>query len=589
MPAVDKVSFPASAGDVEIHGVPLRGIELVWGKTGSGSKVLFQDEEDHATESLKQSDDSEDAKMWLPLWQHLEDTAACARWLWDNRTPISVRQMIASDLGVKDSEARAILELFAVLHDVGKASPGFYTGKYRDTKYVSDRMLSALGLELGSAVSSRHEVEGADTLYALLRERLDRVSDGFETSTHRLLFDKRIRNICGVIAGHHGVLRNTSSEVSYVPSQVTDIYSWDSVRNALVEIYVSESDWKLLSEVVIRGRFTHRSLVLLTGLLVVSDWLASSELFPLFAVDEVPVFDFEKALARRGVSRVDFQKVKPWLLPPRLFDSSQLPTMHDAKWFDSRFGDGEGAFTPRAIQSEVVKIAEGISNDILVVEASTGGGKTYAALAAAEVLMQRSGKSGFFFGMPTMTTSNAVYRKIRPYLDKMLAQTGLVGSSTLTHSKDGLSIEFREARELDSRSYHRSGVMVGEGFYDPTRPRLRMLNSFVVGTVDQSLMAVLKSKYNYLRLLGLASKVVVVDEVHAADSYMVEYLKRLVLWAGVFECPVVLLSATLTDELRDSLVAQYVRGREYSLSLVEDDVFHSINTDNEDDDWEWPE
>ncbi|NED89871.1 hypothetical protein G3I76_58580, partial [Streptomyces sp. SID11233] len=80
---------------------------------------------------------------------------------------------------------------------------------------------------------------------------------------------------------------------------------------------------------------------------------------------------------------------------------------------------------------------------------------------------------------------------------------------------------------------------------------------FAVGTIDQLLMAGLKSRHLALRHLAMVGKVVVIDEVHAYDTYMNAYLDRVLAWLGEYRVPVVVLSATLPARRRAELAAAY--------------------------------
>jgi CRISPR-associated endonuclease/helicase Cas3 len=71
------------------------------------------------------------------------------------------------------------------------------------------------------------------------------------------------------------------------------------------------------------------------------------------------------------------------------------------------------------------------------------------------------------------------------------------------------------------------------------------------------MLGVLQSRFATLRLSGLAGKVLVLDEVHAYDSYMLAIIERLVSWAAAMGTSVVLMSATLPSAMKQRLVRAF--------------------------------
>ena len=60
-------------------------------------------------------------------------------------------------------------------------------------------------------------------------------------------------------------------------------------------------------------------------------------------------------------------------------------------------------------------------------------------------------------------------------------------------------------------------------------------------------------KADDLRLLALTNKVVIIDEFHAYDAYMMEIIKTVLRWLRAMHVPVVILSATLLEDTRKEL------------------------------------
>ena len=218
--------------------------------------------------------------------------------------------------------------------------------------------------------------------------------------------------------------------------------------------------------------------------------------------------------------------------------------------FRDRYG-----FLPNAMQEEIIRAAEeSLSPGIYIIEAQMGQGKTEAALAAAEIFASKWRCDGLFFGLPTQATANGIFPRLECWAEGQTEAAQL--SIRLSHGMATLQKDYRElfhgtASQAEDEN---KGIFVHPWFEGRKQA---LLSTFVVGTVDQLLMAALKQKHVMLRHLGLAGKVVVIDECHAYDAYMNQYLERALEWLGVYKTPVILLSATLPAERRARLIQAY--------------------------------
>ena len=172
-------------------------------------------------------------------------------------------------------------------------------------------------------------------------------------------------------------------------------------------------------------------------------------------------------------------------------------------------------------------------------EATTGIGKTEAALVAAEELAYKTGRSGLFFGLPTQATSNGIFPRIVDWMNKLEKLDMLQNDNTdkcddlyecemeehnksirLCHGKAYLNEVFRSLASSINVDESENGISESEIIVNQwfSGRKTAVLDDFVVGTVDQLLMMSLKQKHLALRHLGLSKKVVIIDEVHAYDA-----------------------------------------------------------------------
>ncbi|MFE5614129.1 CRISPR-associated helicase Cas3' [Streptomyces sp. NPDC056524] len=493
----------------------------------------------------------------MPLWQHLEDSAAVAGLLWDRWLPARVRRLIGAMLPGGEADGRRLAVWLAGVHDIGKATPAFAC----QVEQLADRMRAA-GLEMRS-----QQAMGSDRSMAP-HGLAGQVLLGEWLEEHHGWAPKQTGQITVVVGGHHGV-----------PPEHGQIAALDNRGHLLRTPGGSRALWRQVQvelldacaeEFGARDRLHHWLAVklpqpvqvLLTALVIVSDWIASNpDLFPYYPQD-VPRSGAERAAAAwRGLDLP-----AAWSAAEPLEDAQELIT--------SRFGLPPGAKV-RPVQEAAVELARSMDEPgLMVIEAPMGEGKTEAALVVAEIFAARSGAGGVFFALPTMATGNAMFPRLLEWLRRLPGQEGMQHSVLLAHSKAALNEDFVDlmrgrhavlAVDVDASQApvwrpsdsgrDASADLVAHAWLRGRKKA--MLSSFVAGTVDQLLFAGLKSKHLALRHLAVAGKVVVIDEAHAYDAYMGVYLDRVLSWLGAYRVPVVILSATLPAGRRRELVEAY--------------------------------
>ena len=467
--------------------------------------------------------DPENTSLWLPLWMHLWDTAGIMERLVRYWVPESTKRA----MGFQDEEALlATARFLGGVHDIGKATVVFQANILRALPEARQRLetLTSLDCPVQNSQESPHARAGEAIL---LREDCP-------------------GGIASIVGAHHGKPQSCTAvddqldgwESNYYPKRQKKV--WEGFWTELLMTVLQDCGFDDTAEL---DDLDPQEEVLLTGLLIMADWIASNtEYFPLIPVEELG----SKADYPARVDRA-WEKLAlpfPWEAQPGIADPQE---------FAVRFG-----FAPNAVQRAVLEAVDStMEPGILILEAQMGVGKTEAALAAAEIMASRFSLGGIFFGLPTQATANGIFPRLLGWADTQ-SEEELPQAIKLAHGMAELNETYLQLQgygvQLEEDASEEHQVQVHQWFRGSKQA---LLANFVIGTVDQLLMAALAQKHVMLRHLGLAGKVVIIDECHAYDTYMNCYLDRALEWLGWYQVPVILLSATLPARRRAELIEAY--------------------------------
>ena len=496
--------------------------------------------EESALWAKKKMEDGE--PRWLPLITHLLDTQNTINWLFYHWLAPAQREILTQNMSEEDMQK--LVKFLGFSHDIGKATPAFQTEPSYDGSHSLDSELienlvrngfsQLADAELSFPRKSPHAKAGEVILKKL----------GVPGS------------ISAIIGGHHG------KPESHFPREQIGNYTsnywqsdhdsglqhpWQKSQKDLFNIGLKSSGYQNVTDI---PSVTQPEAVILEGLLIMSDWLASSEymsqdrnmtLFPLIRLDQS--WDDLDMTARFQHAMTTWDLGEPWE-PQKV---SLTPDPYKVRW----------GFSARPVQATMTKAIGAMTDPgMAIVEAPMGLGKTEIALIAAEQLAYDTNRDGLFVGLPTQATTNAMFDRVEGWLDSIAHAHGTNFSIKLIHGKAAFDPTYHNLP--DATNVDDAGAVVVNSWF---LGKKSILTKFTVGTIDNLLLMGLKQKHLFLRHLGFSGKVVIIDEAHAYDVFMNQYLYKAIEWLGAYHVPVIILSATLPKEKRNALLIAYLKGK----------------------------
>jgi CRISPR-associated endonuclease/helicase Cas3 len=463
-----------------------------------------------------------------PLVCHMIDTFYTARRLSNLLVRGSMGTELRTGLGALDAKnTQEWIAFLCAIHDLGKHTPSFQALNLP----LARTRIGSWGLRDVEFVAKPAGFSGhTDTPHGLLTTfRLQNLLTSWGATA------ETAAALAAVAGGHHGHFPSGQA-IAQVRSENNSHGgpAWEAATTDLV-LQVAElcglPDPRSLPWQDVR--LSVPACVALAALTTVSDWVASDR-----QSFEPPEAGFDLAVyADDAQKRTDKAVVR----------LNMAPWQPTTSLFAALFGAD-----PRPVQALVERLITDLDQPAaLLIEAPTGDGKTKAALQAAAALVRRLSLAGFYFALPTQASSRQTHNVV-----KEMQRT--LGDPTEVH------LVYAGAQQTESLQPAEVGLdEAGDSDVDArtwfTRKRA-LIAALGCGTVDQSMKATFRSGHVFVRLAGLAGKVVVIDEVHAYDTYMSTTLARLLAWLGALGVPVVLLSATLPAGRRHDLLAAWQAG-----------------------------
>ncbi len=480
---------------------------------------------------------------WHPLVCHMLDVAAVAQ-VWLEKNPDFLKKA-AQASGLTEKSFLAWFLFFLALHDIGKFSITFQNlkpellyklqGKKNDAQYIK-----------------RHDQLGNQYYESFL---LNNLQEKFFNDIKSPIISQYFSFFASLSFGHHGV-PVTAEPIKKLPAAL-ELYFED-----LIDLFIDETT---IQETVtlLKGSKAERKQKIsgfayftwqLAGLTVLCDWIASGSYR----------FDYQKKIN----SLPDYYEQSLQKAKDAISDADILPAKLNSKsGMEHLFPNFSDSPTP--LQKYCNEVDISLGPQLWILEDVTGAGKTEAALTLASRLLVAGNGTGVFISLPTMATSNAMYERMAEVYRK-LYDDSTSPSLILSHGSRHLSEKFRDSyRSSFLSSLPDNEILENEDIYEgrahcsqwlSDSSKKSLLADVGVGTIDQVLMAGLPVRYQSLRAFGMSQKVLIFDEVHAFDAYMLRLLENIIKTQAAFGGSTILLSATLPFKTREKFCSAYLDG-----------------------------
>lgn len=406
----------------------------------------------------------------------------------------------------------ARLGALAFIHDIGKLAPGFQAKGWPDDLWQEPKV--------GHLTAGWQWCGG-------LGDRAETALSGVVPDLARWMGEEKWMPM---LFAHHG--RPVVESRPKHPWPKLPHYDWEAEEETMgkaMKIWFRMAFESQGSPLPASHRFRH----FFGGALALADWVGSDRR----AFHFVPEFDIGYWSHAQGTAESRLQAVGLDVQRKRISVSTGFREL-----------TGHEQPNPQQVEAGRVPVRE----QLLILEAETGSGKTEAALWRYLMLRTAGKVEGLYFAVPTRAAARQLHNRVNMAMKRVfgrdaeavLAIPGQFESGQVTGRR---LPDWSVLWDDDETAEHPSRWAAEHA----TR---YLASEVAVGTVDQAMLAALKVKHAHLRGFALSRSLLVIDEVHASDTYMRRIQKELLTDHLEIGGHALLMSATLGSVARSEFL-----------------------------------